>query len=98
MKWGRVTGHMYSIQAPASLRIIYILLHFYHLFSFFQLWVSTSLDLVLGDKIIMFTRKLYTNHHLLGHPNLTLFPTVILKKRSYNLYLSYSCYEKSVCK
>lgn len=32
----RITGYMYSIQASASLRILYILLHFYHyvIFSF----------------------------------------------------------------
>lgn len=52
-----ITGYMYSIQAPASLKILYILLHFYHLFFFFQVWVSTLLDLVLVDKIIIFTHK-----------------------------------------
>ena len=98
MKWGRVTGCMYRIQAPASLKMLYILLHFYHPFSFFQLWLSTLLDLVIVDKIILFTTKLYTNHHQLGCPNITLFLTVILKKQSYNIHLSYSCYEESVCK
>lgn len=78
---------MYSIQASASLRILYILLHFYHyvLFSF-KFGIHFAI-LVLVNNIIIFTTNLYTNHHPFRSPILTLSFIVIL-----------SCYEESIWK
>lgn len=55
-------------------------------FFFLSSFVSILLDLVLVDKIIIFTIKLYTNRHPLGGPILTLFLAIIL-----------ICHEESGC-